>query len=276
MTSLREKIRCRKTLGLIRRYLTAGVKLPNGTREATPQGVPQGGPLSPLLANIVLDPLDKELEKRGHHFARYADDFIILVKSAKAAERVMSSVVRFCEGRLKLVVNRAKSRAALLKSCTFLGYQIGNRGKLVWTAKALLRFKQRVREITRRNRGHNVQHVINELRLYVRGWLNYYKLSCTYTKVVELSEWVRRRVRLYYWKQWKQPRTRRRHLLALGVFPERVHMASRSRKGYWRMSNNSLVRLALNNRWLEEQGVPNMREIWIKLHYPEQRSVQEV
>ncbi len=276
MTSLRKKIRCRMTLGLIRRYLMAGVRLPDGTREATPQGVPQGGPLSPLLANIVLDPLDKELEKRGHHFARYADDFIILVKSAKAAERVMASVVRFCEGRLKLVVNRAKSRAALLKSCTFLGYRIGHGGKLMWTDKALLRFKQRVREITRRNRGHRVQYVINELRLYIRGWLNYYKLSCTYTKVLGLSEWVRRKVRLYYWKQWKQPRTRRRHLLALGVFPERVHMASRSRKGYWRMSNNSLVRLALNNRWLEEQGVPDMRAIWIALHYPEQRSVQEV
>ncbi|MEZ5305501.1 MAG: reverse transcriptase domain-containing protein, partial [Verrucomicrobiales bacterium] len=146
MAALREKVRCPRVLGLIRRYLTAGVALPGGTREATPQGVPQGGPLSPLLANIdsasssgglalraacgslrplppvasvVLDPLDKELEARGHAFARYADDFIVLVKGAKAAQRVMASLTRYCEGRLKLVVNRAKSRAALLKTCVF-------------------------------------------------------------------------------------------------------------------------------------------------------------
>jgi RNA-directed DNA polymerase len=267
MDALREKVRCPRVLGLIRRYLMAGVILPDGTREATPLGVPQGGPLSPLLANIVLDPLDKELEARGHKFARYADDFIVLVKSAKAAQRVLGSVTRYCEGRLRLVVNRAKSRAALLNSCVFLGYQIDRRGKLVWSAKALARFKERVREITRRNRGHRVQDVIDELRLYVLGWLNYYKLSATYSVVIELAEWLRRRVRLYYWKQWKQPRTRRRHLLALGIYPERVKLASRSRKGYWRMSGNSIVQTALSNRWLEEQGVPDIRAVWIALHY---------
>jgi len=267
MNALREKIRCRKTLGLIRRYLIAGVELPDGTQEATPQGVPQGGPLSPLLANIALDPLDKELESRGHKFARYADDFIVTVKSANAAKRVMASLTRYCEGQLQLIVNRAKSRATSLKSCEFLGYRLNNRAKLAWTDKAHHRFKKRIKEITSRNRGHNVQTVINELNLFVRGWLNYYKLSSTYSVVKDLSEWVRRRVRLYYWKQWKQPRTRRRNLLALGVNPKRVHMASRSRKGYWRMSQVEIVRFALNNRWLEEQGVPDIRAIWIVLHY---------
>ena len=184
-----------------------------GTREATPQGVPQGGPLSPLLANIALDPLDKELESRGHKFARYADDFIVMVKSANAAKRVLASLVRYCEGRLQLIVNRAKSRAAPLKQCAFLGYRIDNKGTLAWTGKAHHRFKERIREITSRNRGHNVQVVIGELDQYIRGWLNYYKLSSTYSEVKELSEWVRRRVRLYCWKQWKQPRTRRRNLL---------------------------------------------------------------
>ena len=267
MRALLEKVRCCKTLGLIRRYLMAGVVLPDGTREATPQGVPQGGPLSPLLANIALDPLDKELEARGHKFARYADDFIVMVKSANAAKRVMASLIRFCEGRLQLVVNRAKSRAAPLKSCEFLSYTLDHRAKLVWTETAQRRFKERIREITTRNRGHNVQSVIDELNLYIRGWLNYYKLSSTYTEVLELSQWIRRRVRLYYWKQWKQPRTRRRHLLALGADPATVHMATRSRKGYWRMSQNEIVRFALNNRGLEEQGVPDMRAVWIVLHY---------
>lgn len=264
---LREKIRDPKVLGLIRRYLTAGVVLPDGSREATPQGVPQGGPLSPLLANITLDPLDKELGRRGHRFARYADDFLVMVKSARAAERVMASLTRFVEGPLKLVVNRAKSQAAPLRKCTFLGFQIGARGRAVWTAKAHARFKQRVREITRRNRGHRVQDVVDELRRYVTGWLNYFGISHTYNQVVELAEWVRRRVRLYYWKQWKRPRTRRRHLLALGTDPAQVHMATRSRKGYWRMSANSIVQRALTNRWLHEQGVPDMRTLWIALHY---------
>lgn len=267
MGQLREKIRDRKVLGLIHSYLKAGVVLPDGTREATPKGVPQGGPLSPLLANIVLDPLDKELEKRGHRFARYADDFLVMVKSAKAAQRVMESLTRYVEGRLKLVVNRAKSQTAPLKACAFLGFQIGARGRAVWTAKAHARFKQRVREITRRNRGHRVQDVIDELGRYVTGWLNYFGISHTYTGLLELDEWVRRRVRLYYWKQWKRPGTRRRHLLALGIAPEEVHMATRSRKGYWRMSGNSIVQRALTNRWLHEQGVPDMRTLWIVLHY---------
>jgi RNA-directed DNA polymerase len=267
MGQLREKIRDRKVLGLIRRYLNAGVVLPDGTREATPQGVPQGGPLSPLLANITLDPLDRELARRGHRFARYADDFLVMVKSAKAAERVMASLTRFVESRLKLVVNRDKSKAAPLKECPFLGFQIGTRGRVVWSPKAHARFKQRVREITRRNRGHRVQDVIDELRRYVNGWLNYFSLSHAYSALMELDEWVRRRVRLYYWKQWKQPRTRRRRLIALGISPDEVHMATRSRKGYWRMSANSIVQRALTNRWLHEQGVPDMRTLWITLHY---------
>ena len=267
MEQLRQKIKDRKVLGLIRKYLQAGVILPDGSREATPLGVPQGGPLSPLLANIVLDPLDKELEKRGHKFARYADDFIVMVKSAKAAERVMASLIRFAEDTLRLVVNRAKSQTAPLKACSFLGFQIGVRGKVTWTAKALARFKERVRQITSRNRGHRAQDVIDELRLYINGWLNYFGISHTYKVTCELSEWVRRRVRLYYWKQWKQPRTRRRNLINLGAHPDEVKLATRSRKGYWRMSSNRIVQQAMTNHWLEERGVPDMRTAWIILHY---------
>jgi RNA-directed DNA polymerase len=154
MSALREKVHCRKTLRLIRCYLMAGVVLRDGTREATPQGVPQGGPLSPLLANIALDPLDKELEARGHKFARYADDFIVMVKSANAAKRVMASLIRFCEGQLLLVVNRAKSRAVPLKSCEFLSFRLNHKAKLAWTVKAQRRFKERIREWERS--GHRV------------------------------------------------------------------------------------------------------------------------
>ncbi len=270
MEQLRQKIGGGKLLRLIGRYLRAGVELPDGSREDTPLGVPQGGPLSPLLANIVLDPLDKELERRGHSFARYADDFLIFVKSAKAAERVMRSVMDYVEKRLGLTVNRTKSKCGKLSDCTFLGFQISARGKVKWSAKASLRFKQRVREITKRNRGQNVQSVIDELRLYATGWMNYFGISHTYAEVLALDEWIRRRVRLYHWKQWQRPRARRRNLIRLGIDPGKVHRASRSRKGYWRMSQNSLVRFALNNRYLKERGVPELRDIWIRLHYGDQ------
>ena len=190
-------------------YLRAGVELPDGSREVTPPGVPQGGPLSPLLANIVLDPLDKELERRGHHFARYADDFVILVKSAKAAARVMGSVMNYVEKELGLIVNRTKSRSGKLIETTFLGFQMNSQRQVKWSAKALERFKQRVREITKRNRGQNVRFVINELRRYATGWMNYFGISHTYATVLELDEWMRRRVRLYHWKQWTRSAAQR-------------------------------------------------------------------
>ena len=267
LKQLRQKISSGKLLRLIGRYLRAGVVLPDGTREATPQGVPQGGPLSPLLANITLDPLDKEIERRGHIHARYADDFVIVVRGEMKARRVMESVMRFIECKLKLVVNRAKSRSGpLIESC-FLGFCISSRGAIKWTAKAFEKFKLRVKEITRRNRGHAIAAVIAELRRYAVGWMNYFGISQTYREVLELDEWIRRRVRLYHWKQWKRPGARRRNLIKLGANPDEVHMASRSRKGYWRMSRNSIVQKALSNHWLKEQGVPDLRSIWIKLHY---------
>lgn len=240
--------------------------------------------------NIVLDPLDKELTRRGHVFARYADDFLILVKSAKAAQRVMESVATYVEGKLKLVVNRTKSKCAPLAECEFLGFKISKQGKVKWTEKSVKRYKQKVKEITRRNRGASAKDVIVELRRYVTGWANYFAISHTYREALELDEWMRRRVRLYYWtapaalaahpdakpprrasrredKQWKRPGPRRRNLLKLGANPKKVHMATRSRKGYWRMSRNKIVHQCLNNRWLKEQGVPEVREVWIKLHY---------
>lgn len=267
MDGVRQKVKDRRVLALIRRFLTAGVVMPDGRLEATPQGVPQGGPLSPLLANIVLDPLDKELEKRGHLFARYADDFVIVVKSARAAQRVMASLHRYVEGRLKLVVNRAKSKTAPLPDCPFLGFQITTRGKIVWTEKSRQRFKDRLKAITSRKRGVAVDKMIEELRRYVIGWLGYFGISNTYKELLTLEDWMRRRVRLYYWKQWKQPRTRRRNLIKLGANPKEVKLATRSRKGYWRMSSNSIVQAALTNARLHEQGVPDMRKKWIAMHY---------
>jgi RNA-directed DNA polymerase len=266
MVLLARRISDKRVLRLIGAYLRAGVKLPEGQVEATTQGVPQGGPLSPLLANIMLDPLDKELERRGLRFARYADDFLVLVKSLRAAQRVMQSISRFVEGRLQLVVNRQKSRAARLSECAFLGFQI-IRGRIVWTDKALQRFKERIQEITSRSRGVSTFCMLRELKRYAVGWMNYFGLSQAYRVIPELDQWVRRRVRMYYWKQWKRARTRRRRLIRLGIHPAEVYKATRAHRGYWFMAGTSIVQRALDNRWLSERGVPSLKEQWVKMHY---------
>jgi len=275
MRLLARRILNKQVLRLIGAYLRAGVKLPDGTVEATTQGVPQGGPLSPLLANIMLDPLDKELERRGLRFVRYADDFLILVKSLRAAQRVMQSVTRFVEVRLRLVVNRQKSRAAALSACAFLGFQI-RRGRLVWTDKAQERFKERIQEITSRSRGVSTFCMLRELRRYVVGWMNYFGLHQLYRIIPELDQWLRRRVRMYYWKQWKRGRTRRRQLIRLGIHRAEVYKATRSHRAYWFMAGTSIVQRALDNRWLKERGLPSLVEQWVQLHYGKrnpQRSV---
>jgi RNA-directed DNA polymerase len=265
MNRLARRIADRRVLRLVGRYLRAGVIFPDGSRERTVCGVPQGGPLSPLLANVMLDDLDKELARRGLRFARYADDFLIFVRSQRAAERVLGSISRCIEGRLRRRINPNKSKAARLSACTFLGFEL-RRGTLHWTDAAVKRFKERVRDITKRSNGRNMKVRIEALKRSVSGWLNYFGHSRSYAEVVELDHWLRRRVRLCYWKQWQRPRTRRRHLLALGISRDEVKLATRSRKGYWRMAGNSIVQRALNKQRLWNQGVPNMRQQWIDLH----------
>lgn len=269
MEKLRESIADQRLLNLISKFLKAGVILPNGTHEKSCEGVPQGGPLSPLLANILLDELDKELEKRGYAFVRYADDFVILCHSRKAAVRVLSSVTRYLSKRLKLIVNEAKSQVVKLSEASFLGFHIV-RKKIVWTTKSRKKLKSQVRALTLRTRGHSPSKVMADLTLYLRGAMNYYACGIPHAEVRALDGWLRRRMRLYYWKQWGRPRTRRRKLISLGIDRDEVYLASRSRKGYWRMSQNSLVRRAMTDNWLFEQGVPNLTEQWVVIRYPEQ------
>tara|TARA_R110002096_G_scaffold54517_22_gene140695 strand:+ start:11064 stop:12446 length:1383 start_codon:yes stop_codon:yes gene_type:complete len=268
MTRLERRIKDRRVLSLIRKYLRAGVVLLNGKLDPTCSGVPQGGPLSPLLANILLDDLDRELEKRGHSFARYADDFIILCRSPRAAMRVMASISHFIEHRLKLIVNRAKSRVCELCDATFLGFTIV-KNRIKWNAKSKKRFSERIREITKRTRGVSPRQVMEDLQRFIRGAVNYYQPGMTYAEARDLDGWLRRRMRLYYWKQWGRPRTRRRNLIKLGINRESVHLASRSRKGPWRMSQNSKVRAAMTNEWLDQQGVPSIANQWISIRYPD-------
>ena len=193
MNRVSRKVKDKRILKLIGRYLRAGV-VNNGRLEYTRKGVPQGGPLSPLLANILLDDLDKELEARGHRFARYADDFIILVKSQGAGERVMKSICRFLEQRLKLSVNEKKSKVANVEDCSFLGF-IFCRGKIRWSQKAFVEFKRRIRLLTGRSWFVSMDYRLKKLAEYIRGWMNYYGISEYYRPIPGLDEWLRRRIR---------------------------------------------------------------------------------
>jgi len=268
MRKLRESIADPRVLKLILKYLKAGVILPEGCYEDTDKGVPQGGPLSPLLANILLDELDHELEKRGHHFVRYADDFVILCQSPRAGQRILTSIKSYLKKALKLIVNDTKSKVVTLSEATFLGFSIIHR-KIRWTEKSQKKFKAEVRRLTKRTRGHSPAKVIIDLRAYLRGAVNYYVIGITFRDIRDLDQWLRRRMRLYYWKQWGRPRTRRRKLLKLGIGKNEVHKASRARKGHWRMSQMSLVRWAMNNDWLEEQGLPSLEKQWCSIRYPD-------
>lgn len=268
MGRLRQRTTDPGLLALILRYLKAGAISRKGCFEASLRGVPQGGPLSPLLANILLDELDDELEERGHLFVRYADDFVILCGSLRAGQRVLHSIRRFLADKLKLIVNETKSRVVPLPEASFLGFQIVRR-KVRWTRKSQRKFKAKVRQITRRTRGHSPKDVIAELTSYLRGAFNYYGLGIAFGEARELDQWVRSRIRMYYWKQWGRPRTRRRKLLRLGIGRDEVKKASRSRKGHWRMSHNSLVKRAMTNEWLAEQGVLSLEQQWVSTRYPD-------
>ena len=196
-------------------------------------------------------------------FARYADDMVILVKSQRAGERVMQSLTRYLEGRLKLKLNPAKSKAARMSECGFLGFTI-NRGKIRWQEKKLAAFKHRVKELTGRSWGVSMEYRLHKLRQYVRGWLGYFGISEYYRPIPELDEWLRRRIRMCYWKQWRWPRTKISHLLALGVSLKTAIQHGVSSKSYWHMARTPAMQQALNNDWLQRQGVPSIKQLWCK------------
>jgi len=268
LSRLRLRIDDDGLLDLIGKYLKAGLILPDGSFEDTTIGMPQGGPLSPLLANILLDELDHELEARGHRFVRYADDFVILCRSPRAGRRILERISRYLQSRMKLIVNEAKSKVVSLREASFLGFTIVKR-RVRWTKQSEKRFKAKVRQITRRTRGVAPEKVISDLKLYIRGSINYYMPGLRFQEARDLDQWLRRRMRLFYWKQWGRPRTRRRNLLKLGIRRSEVHKASRSRKGPWRLTNVSIVTRAMTNQWLADQGVPSIEQQWISIRYPD-------
>ena len=262
MNLLGRTIADKRLLGLIGRYLRAGV-LVGEHIEPSEVGTPQGGPLSPLLANVLLHQLDQELEKRDHRFARYADDMVILVKSRRAAQRVMRSITRYLEHDLKLKVNPAKSKVAPMSECSFLGFTIrGN--KIGWTDKSAAAFKHRVRELTGRSWGVSMDYRLHKLGQYLRGWTAYFGISQYYRPVPELDDWIRRRIRMRYWKQWRWVRTKIGHLLALGVSLKTAIQHGVSSKSYWHMARTPALQQALSNTWLKAQGLVSVKELWCK------------
>ncbi|MDP6494539.1 MAG: group II intron reverse transcriptase/maturase [Dehalococcoidia bacterium] len=266
MHRVARKVRDKRVLRLIGKYLRAGVMI-NGRLQATRQGVPQGGPLSPLLANILLDDLDKELQRRGHRFVRYADDFLILVKSRRAGERVMSSVTRFLQRKLKLQVNPDKSSVTTTNQCTFLGFTF--RGtKIRWSDDAFREFRRRLKRLTGRSWRVAMEYRVRKLNQYVRGWMNYFGISEYYRPIPEIDAWLRRRARMCYWKQWRYARTKVRELLKLGTSLHAAISVAMSRKGPWRLSRTLATQTGMTNQWLKDQGFVLVKDLWVNIHYP--------
>ena len=239
---------------LVGRFLKVGL-MENGVCQARKEGTPQGGPLSPLLANIVLDELDKELERRGHRFCRYADDCNIYVKTQKAGERVMKSLVRFITGRLRLKVNETKSKVAPSAQCTFLGYTIGTQGKLWIAEKSKKRMMERLRIITTRNRGRKLEAVIRELNAYLTGWLAYFRYATASHFLREAGRNLRRRLRCYRLKQCKRRIGIARCLTRLGMRPNDAWKVAMSRKGWYRKADAPQVKVYMNNAWFGKLGL---------------------
>lgn len=262
MARVARKVRDKRLLKLIGRYLRAGV-LVGQTIEPTAIGTPQGGPLSPLLANILLDDLDKELERRGHRFVRYADDLLILVRSHRAGERVMASVSRFLTGTLKLVVNPHKSRVVKTNEGEFLGFAFRGR-KLRWSEHAYQDFRHRLRKLTGRSWGVSMDYRFKALAQYVRGWMGYFGISDYYRPIPELDHWLRRRIRMCYWKQWRGVHNRIRHLLALGTPKRAAIWTGMSSKSYWHLSRSLGTQTGMTNDWLQRQGLISIRDQWMK------------
>jgi len=266
MHCVAQKVRDKRVLHLIGKYLRAGVMV-NGRLQKTRKGVPQGGPLSPLLANILLDDLDKELEGRGHRFVRYADDFIILVKSQRAGERVMKSVQRFLERKPRLQVNQDKSQVALTNQTDFLGFTFKGT-KIRWSDKAFREFKRRVKELTGRSWFVSMEYRLKKLAQYLRGWMNYFGISEYYRPIPEIDHWLRRRVRMCYWKQWRYARTKVRELRKLGTFLNAAISVAMSRKGPWHLARTLATQTGMSNQWLKDQGLLSVKELWVSIHYP--------
>ena len=252
-------VKDKRVLKLIRAYLNSGVMV-NGVVMETEEGTPQGGPLSPLLSNVMLDDLDRELEKRGHKFVRYADDCNIYVKTQRAGERVLEGVKQFLEKKLKLKVNPKKSKVEKATKAKFLGFSFWKRKREVFVRianRTKERFKEKMRSLTRRTRSGKLEDIVQEVNQYTRGWMAYYRLATTPSVYQELDEWTRRRLRQMLWKRWKRGKTRYKRLVRLGVPNERAALGATGTSP-WRMAHSPVVQEALSNAFWRSSGLEGL------------------
>ena len=265
---LREQIKDERVISLIRKYLKSGVMI-NGLVSPTTEGTPQGGNLSPLLSNIYLTAFDKLLESRGHKFVRYADDCNIYVKSRRAAERVMANCVKFLEGKLKLKVNQQKSQVGSPLKLKFLGFSLYKTGKKAGIrphGKSIKRFKDKIRELTSRKQARSVENILKRIKRYTTGWLGYYSIADMESKIRSLNEWLRRRIRQIYWKQWKKIKTKHDNLVRLGINNSKAWEWANSRKGYWRIADSYILHRSLTNEYLASIGYDDILNRYKVLH----------
>lgn len=267
MARVARRVRDKRILRLIGRYLTSGVMI-GGVFRVQEEVTPQGGPLSPLLSNILLDDLDKELERRGHRFCRYADDCNIYVKSQAAGERVMKSITRFLEKRLRLRVNEEKSAVGRPWERKFLGYSMTwhKRPKLKVASASIKRAKAHIHEIMRKGRGRSLKRVIGELTPYLQGWVNYFRLSSVKVAFEEMDEWLRRKLRCILWRQWKKPCTRARKLMERGIEKTRAFTSAYNGRGPWWNAGASHMNSAISVKWLAQQGLVSLLDEQRRLH----------
>ena len=265
---LRKQIKDERVIRLIRKYLKSGVMI-NGLISPTTEGTPQGGNLSPLLSNIYLTEFDRMLESRGHKFVRYADDCNIYVKSRRAAERVMINCTKFLEGKLKLKVNRNKSQVGSPLRLKFLGFSMYKTGKKAGIrphGKSIKKFKDKIRELTSRKQARSIEVILKRLKRYTVSWLGYYSIADMESHIKRLNEWIRRRIRQIYWKQWKKIKTKHDNLVKLGIDNENAWKWANSRKAYWRISNSQVLAMSLTNKYLASVGYDDILERYKVLH----------
>jgi len=273
MCFLRKRVKDGRVTELVKKYLKSGV-MENGIIQKTDEGSPQGGPLSPLLANIYLDEFDWEMERRGVKLVRYADDIVLFAKSQRAAKRLLETSRRYLEKELKLKVNAEKSRAVSVYSrkFQFLGLTLGKNGDGIFIRThptALRKCKQTLKKLTRRNRGRNVRQVMGEVKTYIRGWLGYFYIAKMKRTLEAWNKWLRRRIRMYIWKQWKRPKTRVKALRKLGVPSDQAYQWGNTRLGYWRVSGSQILKCSITDEKLAQAGYydfPAQYERLRKLH----------
>lgn len=264
MHNVAKKVRDKSVLKLIGRYLRAGIQDKEGKSSSTDRGTPQGGPLSPLLSNILLDNFDKELERRKLRFVRYADDAIIMAKRLCDGQSILDEVSDYLNLKLKLVVNQKKSKVGKITECSFLGFMFKGK-KIRWTESSFADFHYQLKYLTRRSWGVSMAYRLRKLNQYIRGWMNYYGISQYYRPLQDIDEWLRRRIRMCYWKQWRYPRTKVRKLMELGIPKDFAIMTGASSKSYWHLSKGYATNAGMSNKWLEEQGLINIKDLWCKI-----------